>query len=55
VAAPGEDVAPGGQPLARVHAADAEAAERAAHALRAAYRLGEAAEEAPPPVLEVLR
>jgi thymidine phosphorylase len=55
VAAPGEHVAPGERPLARVHAADAEAAERAAEAVRAAYRLGERAPEAPPPVLEILR
>jgi thymidine phosphorylase len=55
VAAPGEHVAPGDRPLARVHAADADAAERAVQALRAAYRLGERAPEAPPPVLEVLR
>jgi thymidine phosphorylase len=55
VAAPGEHVAPGDRPLARVHAADTDAAERAVQALRAAYRLGERAPEAPPPVLEVLR
>jgi thymidine phosphorylase len=55
VAAPGEHVAPGDRPLARVHAADTDAAERAVQALRAAYRLGERAPKAPPPVLEVLR
>ena len=55
VAAPGEHVEPGGRPLARVHAADAEAAERAVQALRAAYRLGGAPGEPPPPVLELLR
>jgi thymidine phosphorylase len=56
VAAPGERVGPGERPLAVVHAADADAAERCAGALRDAYVLGEAAkEEAPPPVLEVLR
>jgi thymidine phosphorylase len=56
VAAPGERVGPGERPLAVVHAADADAAERCAGALRDAYVVGEAArEEAPPPVLEVLR
>jgi thymidine phosphorylase len=55
VAAPGEHVAPRQRPLARVHAADAEAAERAVQALCAAYTLGEAAGEPPPPVIEVLR
>jgi thymidine phosphorylase len=55
VAAPGERVGPGERPLAIVHAADSDAAERAAGALRDAYVLGEAATEAPPPVLEVLR
>jgi thymidine phosphorylase len=55
VAAPGENVAPGGRPLALVHAADAEAAERAADVLRAAYSLGAAPPDTPPPVLEVLR
>jgi thymidine phosphorylase len=55
VAPPGERVAPGERPLARVHAADADAAERAVQALRAAYGLGEAAGEPPPPVLEILR
>ncbi len=55
VAAPGEEVAPGGRPLASVHARDEESAERAADALRAAYELGDAAPEAVAPVLEVLR
>ena len=55
VAAPGEEVAPGGRPLALVHAKDEEAAGRAADALRAAYTLGDSAPDAPPPVLEVLR
>ena len=54
VAAPGEEVAPGGRPLALVHAADQAAAERAAGSLRAAYTLGEAG-PAPHPVLELLR
>jgi thymidine phosphorylase len=55
VAAPGEHVGPGGRPLALVHAADADAAERAGEELRAAYGLGQEAVAAPPPVLEVLR
>jgi thymidine phosphorylase len=55
VAAPGERVGPGERPLALVHAADADAAERCAAALRSAYVLGEAPKEAPPPVLETLR
>jgi thymidine phosphorylase len=56
VAAPGERVGPGERPLAVVHAASSEAAERCAGALRAAYVVGEAAREpAPPPVLVVLR
>ena len=54
VAAPGETVEPGGRPLALVHAADPEAAARAAESLRAAFTLGEPA-AAPPPVVEVLR
>jgi thymidine phosphorylase len=55
VAAPGERVGPGERPLALVHAASSEAAERCADALRDAYAVGEAVKEAPPPVLEVLR
>jgi thymidine phosphorylase len=55
VAAPGEDVASGGRPLALVHAKDEETAARAADALRAAYTLGDSAPHAGPPVLEVLR
>jgi thymidine phosphorylase len=55
VAAPGERVAPGQRPLALVHAAGEDEAERAADALRAAYRLGDAPEETPPAVLEALR
>ncbi|HZC13268.1 MAG TPA: hypothetical protein VE270_04525, partial [Thermoleophilaceae bacterium] len=54
VVAPGETVEPGGRPLALVHAADPEAAERAADSLRAAFGLGDAP-AVPPPVLEVLR
>jgi thymidine phosphorylase len=55
VAAPGEEVAPGGRPLAVVHAADEDAARRAADALRAAYKLGSDAPREPPPVLDILR
>jgi thymidine phosphorylase len=56
VAAPGERVGAGERPLAVVHAASSDAAERCASALREAYVVGEAAtEEAPPVVLEVLR
>jgi thymidine phosphorylase len=55
VAAPGEEVAPGGRPLAIVHARDEEGAARAAEALRTAYELGDPAPKAPPPVLEIIR
>jgi thymidine phosphorylase len=55
VAAPGERVGPGERPLAVVHAADSDAAERCGDALRDAYVVGGAPKEAPPPVLEVLR
>jgi thymidine phosphorylase len=55
VAAPGEEVAPGGRPLALVHAADEDAARRATEALRAAYVLNDGAPKEAPPVLEVLR
>jgi thymidine phosphorylase len=55
VAAPGERVGPGERPLALVHAADRDAGERAAGALRDAYTVGDAPAGAPPPVLEVLR
>jgi thymidine phosphorylase len=54
VAAPGERVAPGGRPLALVHAADEDSARAAVEALREAYTLGDPPAEAPP-VLEVLR
>jgi thymidine phosphorylase len=55
VAAPGEEVGPGGRPLALVHAGDEDAARRAAEALRAAYVLNDEAPKEPPPVLEILR
>jgi hypothetical protein len=49
-------VGPGERPLAVVHAADSNAAERCADALRDAYVVGEAVKEgAPPSVLEILR
>jgi thymidine phosphorylase len=55
VAAPGEAVGPGGRPLATVHAADEDAAARAAEGLRAAYTIGDSALPSPGPVLEVIR
>jgi thymidine phosphorylase len=55
VAAPGESVGPGERPLALVHAADEDAARRAAEALRAAFTLGAAPAGDAPVVLEVLR
>jgi thymidine phosphorylase len=55
IAAPGEEVAPGGRPLAMVHAADDDAAARATEALRAAYVLNDGAPKEPPAVLEILR
>jgi thymidine phosphorylase len=55
VAAPGEEVAPGGRPLALVHAADEDAARRATEALRDAYTLDDEAPREAPAVLEVLR
>jgi thymidine phosphorylase len=55
VAAPGERVGPGERPLAVVHAASSEAAERCAGALRDAYAVGEAPREEIPTVLEILR
>ncbi|GJE27093.1 thymidine phosphorylase [Methylobacterium organophilum] len=51
LARPGDAVGPEA-PLGLVHARDEAAAERAAAALRAAYRLGEAAPEIGPAVLE---
>ena len=52
VAALGEEVAPGGQPLALVHARDADAADRAADALRAAFVLGDGPADIPDPVIQ---
>jgi thymidine phosphorylase len=54
VAGLGEQVAPGGRPIAVVHAADSAAAERAADALREAYELGDAAPSVAAPVIERL-
>jgi thymidine phosphorylase len=55
VAAPGEEVAAGGRPLAMVHAKDDESARRATEALREAYELGDGAPEERPPVLGAVR
>jgi thymidine phosphorylase len=55
IAAPGERVGPGERPLARVHAADEDAAQRAVAALRAASAVGDRPPAIPEPVLEVLR
>ena len=55
VAAPGEEVAPSGRPLAMVHAKDEQTARHAADALRDAYELGDSGRPPPPPVLEVMR
>jgi thymidine phosphorylase len=51
LARPGDAVGPN-RPLGIVHARDEAAAEQAATALRAAYRVGEAAVEPCPPILE---
>jgi thymidine phosphorylase len=55
VAAPGERVGRGERPLAVVHAADPDAAERCASAVRDAYVVGEAPPGVRPVVLETLR
>jgi thymidine phosphorylase len=55
VAAPGERVGQGERPLAVVHAASSEAAERAADAIREAYTLGDTPAGPRPVVFEVLR
>ena len=54
VAALGEEVGPGGRPLAVVHARDAASAERAAARVRAAFRVGDAPAEPLPPLAEAL-
>jgi thymidine phosphorylase len=48
VAGLGEEVGPGGRPLAVVHARDADGAERAAERLRAAFTVGDAPAALPP-------
>ena len=53
VAGLGEEVGPGGRPLAVVHARDAGAAERAAAQVRAAFAVG-AAPAASAPLAEAL-
>jgi thymidine phosphorylase len=54
VAAPGERVGPGTRPLAVVHARSDEDADRAALALREAFRVGDRAGDPNPVVLETL-
>lgn len=54
VAALDERVESGGRPLALVHARDEDSAQRAVHAVRAAYVLGESPASVPGPVIEVL-
>jgi thymidine phosphorylase len=51
----GEQVEPGGRPLAVVHARDEQSASRAGDAIRAAYTLGDAAAQVADPVIEVQR
>jgi thymidine phosphorylase len=53
VAGLGEEVGPGGRPLATVHARDADGAERAAARLRAAFEVGEPPVQ-PPPLTEAV-
>ena len=48
VAGLGEEVGPGGHPLAVIHAADAASAERAAERIRAAFAVGDAPAALPP-------
>ncbi len=55
VAALGERVAPGGRPLALVHARDEVTAARAADAVRAAYAIGDPPSEIGPPVIGAQR
>jgi thymidine phosphorylase len=55
VAGPGEAVAPGGRPLAIVHARDEAGADAAQAAVRAAITVGAEAPETTPIVAEVLR
>jgi thymidine phosphorylase len=53
IAEPGERVGPGGRPVALVHARDEEAAERAAQAVSAAFRVGDRSLDPNPAVLEI--
>jgi thymidine phosphorylase len=55
VAALGEPVQAGGQPLARVHARDEQSAQRAADAIRTAFGLGDSPGTLPGPVIEAQR
>ena len=55
VAALGERVGPGEQPLAVVHARDEASAERAARELRRAVTVGDGSVQPTPTVMEVLR
>jgi thymidine phosphorylase len=55
VAGPGAEVAPGRRPLAVVHARDADSADAAACAVRAAIAVGDAPPPAPPVVAEEVR
>jgi thymidine phosphorylase len=54
VSALGEEVGPGGRPLAVVHARDQGTAERAAARVRAAFAVGQAPAEPLPPLAEAL-
>jgi thymidine phosphorylase len=53
IAEPGERVGPGGRPVALVHARDEDAAERAAQAVSAAFRVGDRILDPNPAVLEI--
>jgi thymidine phosphorylase len=54
VSALGEEVGPGGRPLAVIHARDAPSAERAAARIRAAFSVGDPPTEPLPPLAEGL-
>jgi thymidine phosphorylase len=55
VAALGEEVGPGGRPLAVVHARDEASIGAAAFMLRSAFRVGDEPPQVPDPVIEVQR
>jgi thymidine phosphorylase len=55
VAGIGEDVAPGGRPLAVLHARGESAFERGAQAIRAAFGIGNGLVDVSPAVLEIIR